>query len=257
MTKYISIITLALIALVSWNCATTVDTASMGDKARYNYADSIFKSESYDIALKEYEAFLLQFPGSEFVDDAQFAVGECHFARKEFLLAAYDFSKLIKNMASSPLIPNAQYKLAECYFELSPQFPLDQKYTRKGIEELQAFIDFFPTDPRVTGAEKQIKELYVKLAEKEFHNAQIYERMEYYSAAIQYYGKVVETYHDTKFAPIASYNKIKLLVLKKRNVEALNEISGFLSKYSTNERINDVKEIKSQLTPKESEKKAG
>ena len=46
-------------------------------------------------------------------------------------MAAYEFSKLVKNMPASEFVPDAQYMLAESYFQLSPNFTLDQKYTKK------------------------------------------------------------------------------------------------------------------------------
>jgi outer membrane protein assembly factor BamD len=238
---------LVILALLSWQCAGTVNTAAMNDKERFEYALKIYKDGEFETAMKEFEAILLQFPGSEIVDDAQFYLGQCHFNRKEYLLGAYEFSKLIKNMASSSFVPEAQYMLASCYYQLSPGYPLDQKYTKKAIEEFQAFVDFFPADKRVPEAEAKMKELYLKLAEKEFHNAYIYERMEYYTAAILEYGKVTETYHDTKFAPMASYKKIQLLVMKNKRPEALQEISSFLSRYPNDEHYAEIKDLKATL----------
>ena len=49
--------------------------------------------------------------------------------------------------------------LGESYYRLSPNFTLDQSYTRSAIKEFQAFIDFFPTDEQVLEAEKKINEL--------------------------------------------------------------------------------------------------
>jgi outer membrane protein assembly factor BamD len=140
--------------------------------------------------------------------------------------------------------------LAECYYLLSPNFNLDQRYTRKAIEEYQAFIDFFPTNEKVADAESKISELNEKLAQKEYNDALIYERLEYYSASIMYYTNVIELYHDTKFAPMAMYNKIVLLIDRNRNAEALTEINKFLSRFSNNERVEDVQQLKVSLEGK-------
>lgn len=228
-------------------CAATVDVASLSPEARYNYALQFFTDEEYEMSVKEFEGFLLQYPGSEFSDDAQYYLAQSHMKRKEFLLGAYEFSKLIKNMPASTYLSESQFMLAACYEQLSPPSPLDQKYTKKSIEEFQAFIDFFPADTKVAEAEGKIKALYLKLAEKEFNNAKIYERMEYYTAAINGYTKVAEAFHDTKFAPEASYKKILLLVQKNRMVEARQEIELFISRYPENEQIVSVKELQKTL----------
>lgn len=241
---------LSLFLLVFFGCSGVKDVTKMTPDERFQYALSLYQEESYDLAIKEFDAFLLQYPGSEFSDDAQFYIGQSRAKRKEYLLAAFEFGRLIKNMPASSFIPEAQYMLATCYFELSSPFPLDQKYTRKAIEELQAFIDFFPADERVPEAEKKIIILYEKLAEKEFNDAYIYERLEYYTAALSYYAKVMETYHDTKFAPTAQYHRIKILERKNRLTELSTECGLFLEKYPSHEKVNEVTQILSSAKSK-------
>jgi outer membrane protein assembly factor BamD len=184
------------------------------------------------------------------VDDAQYYLGMTRFHREEFILAAYEFSKLVKNMPASEFIQQGQFMLAECYYQLSPHFSLDQKYTQKAIEEFQAFIDFFPSNEKVGEAEKKINFLNEKLAQKAFESARIYEKLDYYNAALNYYDNVLEVYHDTPYAPLAMYNKIKLLVDRDRNKEALSEISKFIQRYPDNTRVLEVKELKSSLENK-------
>jgi outer membrane protein assembly factor BamD len=169
------------------------------------------------------------------------------FNRGEYILAAYEFSKLIKNMPASQFVPQAQFMLAESYYELSPKYQLDQKYTKKSIEEFQAFIDFFPQNEKVKDAEQKIVELNDKLAHKDFKIAEIYEKLEYYTAAIIYYNEILDVYHDSQYAPDALYNKIVLLMDQKKNSEALDEIVKFIDKYPKNEKIEDVKNFKAKL----------
>jgi outer membrane protein assembly factor BamD len=172
------------------------------------------------------------------------------YQRSEYILAAYEFSKLIKNMTASEFIPLSQFMLAECYYLLSPNFNLDQRYTKKAIEEYQAFIDFFPTNEKVSEAESKISELNEKLAQKEYSDALIYEKLEYYSASIMYYSNIIEVYHDTKYAPMAMYNKIVLLLERDRNNEAMAEINKFLSRFSSDERAEEVRQLKTSLEGK-------
>ena len=200
--------------------------------------------------MNEFQAIILQYPGNPVVDDAQYYLGMTRFNRGEYLLAAYEFSKLVKNMTASEFVPQGQFMLAECYYQLSPHFSLDQKYTEKAIEEFQAFIDFFPSNEKVAEAEKKINELNDKLAHKAFESAKIYEKMEYYSAALIYYDNVLEVYHDTPYAPMAMYNKIKLLIDRDRNKEALAEASKFIQRYPNDSRFQEIQELKSSLENK-------
>jgi outer membrane protein assembly factor BamD len=125
---------------------------------------------------------------------------------------------------------------------------LDQAYTKKAVEEFQAFIDFFPADKKVESATAKIKELNERIAEKEYQAALIYEKMEYERAAIKYYGNVTEYYHDTKFAPQALYRKIQLEVKKGMNSEAMSDIAVFLSRYPDDTNAKEVQETETKLS---------
>lgn len=231
-----------------YGCSTNVDTSNFTAQEHLQYAQKLLTDGDYEEAVREYQSILLQYSGTAINDDAQYFLGMAYFKREQYILAAYEFSKLIRDIPTSTFVQDAQFMLAESYYKLSPNFQLDQSYTKKAIQEFQAFIEFFPTHPKVKEAEKKINELNLKLAHKEFHNAEIYERMEYYNAAMQYYTKVYETYHDTKYAPDALFNKIKILVDKKHYTDkALREIAKFLEKYPNDPRINELKEIKANL----------
>ncbi|MFA7229383.1 MAG: outer membrane protein assembly factor BamD, partial [Melioribacteraceae bacterium] len=190
----------------------------------------------------------LQYSGSAFNDDAQFYLGMTYYKREQFLLGAYEFSKLIRNIPASPFVPEAQYMLAESYYQLSPPYQLDQAYTKKAIEEFQAFIDFFPANAKVEEAESKIKTLNDKLAEKEYMSAVIYEKMEYERAAIKSYAAVADTYHDTKYAPLSLYKKILIEVKKGMKNEALSDLNLFISRYPNDSNINELKELEVKLT---------
>jgi outer membrane protein assembly factor BamD len=238
---------LILLLLIFFGCSSSIDTTNLGSNERLQYAVSLYNDEDYELAITELQSLLLQFPGSAIVDDAQYYLGMCRFQRGEYILSAFEFSKLIKNMPASEFVPQAQLMLAESYYELSPNYTLDQKYTKKAIEEYQAFLDFFPTNPKVQEAEAKIRELNDKLAEKEYYSAVIYEKMEYYNAALSYYENVVETYHDTQYAPMALYNRINLLRARDRNREALQEITKFLQRYPSDERTSELENLKTSL----------
>jgi outer membrane protein assembly factor BamD len=241
---------LIIISFFLAGCTSTLDTINLDADSRLKYAISLSDNEDYLDAVNEFQALILQYPGNEIADDAQYYLAMTRYKREEYVMAAFEFSKLIKNMPASDFVPESQYMLAESYYQLSPNYALDQRYSKKAIEEYQAFIDFFPTNTKVQEAETKIAELNNKLAEKEYNNAYIYLKLEYYSAALIFYNSVIDTYHDTQFAPLAMYDKINLLVDRGRNTEALLEISKFIQKYPSNTRITELEQLKSSLENK-------
>ena len=153
-------------------------------------------------------------------------------------------------MPASTFVADSQFMLAECYYELSPNYNLDQTYSVKAIEEYQAFLDFFPLNEKVHEAEARIHELNLKLAEKDFTIAHIYEKLDYYTASMKYYDQVVETYHDTKFASRALFRKIMLLMEREREDEALTEMKKFMLLFPEDEEAGYIGELKSSLEEK-------
>lgn len=239
-----------LITIFIWNCSGSVDTTKFNAEEYFNYAMELYNQEDYEKAVLEFQNIILQYSGTTFNDDAQFYLGMTYYKREQYLLAAYEFSKLIRNTPASEFVPSSQYMLAESYYQLSPPYQLDQTYTKKSIEEFQAFVDFFPADPKVEEAEGKIKAMTEKLAEKEYQSAVIYEKMDYSKAAIKYYGLVADSYHDTKFAPMALYDKIKLQLSKGYINDVLADISVFLSRYPDNSVSKELQQIEVSLLNK-------
>jgi len=236
-----------LIPLLLAGCSGKIDTTNLNAEEHLKYAMELFLDESYEQSVNEFQAILLQHPGSSATDDAQYFLGMSYYTRKQFILAAYEFSKLIRDIPASEFVHQAQFMLAESYYQLSPDITLDQRYTKQAIKEFQAFIDFFPANPKVPEAEVKIRELNGKLAEKEYNTAVIYEKMDYTLAAISYYAKVVENYHDTEFAPEALYRKIRLLVQKERRQDAVRDIAAFLQRYPDDPKAREITELQEKL----------
>lgn len=247
MKKYLIVFSVITFFVIQTACSSSIETVNLGPEERLSVAVKLFENEDYLDAIKEFEAILLQYPASEVSDDAIYYLGMSRFERGEYILGAYEFSKLIKSMPTSEFLSKSQFMLAECYYKLSPNFSLDQKFSKKAIQEFQAFIDFFPLDEKVSEAEAKISELNKRLAKKEFETARIYEKMEYTSAAIFYYDNVMQIYHDTEFAPEANFNKLNILLSKKKLSEALEAAQTFVQNYPKDTRVSAVEKIISNI----------
>ncbi len=219
------------LALILGGCSSKETTSTLSAEERFQHAKALFDNGDYLEAANEFTIITLQYQGSAVAGDAQFYLAECRFKRGEYLLASYEYQTLRRNMAASPRVPEAMYKLGLSYYNLSPKSRLDQQYTKKAIEELQAFVEYYPTSEFVPDASVKIQELTNRLAKKEYETARLYATMEYTKASIFYYDNVIEKYHDTEYAPLSYLEKTELLVSRKRFRDAKTEITKFLDKY--------------------------
>ncbi len=245
--KPLKIIFIFLIGLIFSGCSGSKDLSLLTPEERFALAKEKFDKKDYLEAINEFESIMIQFSGSGIVDDAQYYLAYSYYKRDEFIKAAYEFSKLIRDFPTSEYVKDAQFMLAESYYKLSPHFSLDQRFTEKAIEEYQAFIDFFPQDPRIKEAEEKIKELNDKLAKKIFETAEQYRRMNYTKSAMIYYDLLLEKYPDSKYSSQALYTKIKLFLEKSRNTEALQEAKRYLQRFPNGEYVKEVRKIIEQM----------
>jgi len=228
LTKYfLYLVSLGLIFAAG--CGSSEATKEVSVEERFKDAMERYNDRDYLDAINEFKTISLQYPGSAYADDAQYYLGECHFKRGEFLLAAYEYGDMKRSFPASALVPDAQYKLGLSYYELSPPARLDQRYTTKAIDELQSFVEYYPSHEMAADAGAKIQELTDKLAEKAYNSAKLYQRMERYRAALHYLDEIIERYHDTNFAPLSYLTKTEIEITRKRYRSAKETVSRFIS----------------------------
>ncbi len=229
------------------SCGSSDVTTTLTAEERFQHAKALFDNEDYLEAITEFTVVTLQFQSSPYADDAQYYLGECRFMRREYLLAASEYRLLKNNMPASSLVPDAQYKLGLCYYNLSPKASLDQQYTRKSIEELQAFVEYYPGNEHATDAEEKIQELTVRLALKQYNAAMLYVRLDDYKSSIIYFDDVIEKYHDTEYAPLAYIGKVEALMARHKYAEADAEVNKFLNLYPNSVLRSEMDDLKSRI----------
>jgi len=63
---------LIFITIILFACSSTLDTTNMTPEERLAYSIKLYDEEDYEEAVKEFEAIILQYPGSSIIDDAQY-----------------------------------------------------------------------------------------------------------------------------------------------------------------------------------------
>ena len=252
---------LVVLALIAGGCGSSEKAVStMTADERFAHAKALYDDGDYLEAINEFTVITLQYQGSTHAADAQFYLGECRFQRGEYLLASFEYGVVRRNYPASPRAQEAQYKLALSYYELSPRYNLDQQYTRKAIDEFQAFVEYYPSNPLVADADAKIKELTNRLAKKQYESARLYTTMEYYKAALMYYDDVIDRYHDTEYAPLAYLDKTELLLSRRRYREARETLDAFAARFPQSVLQSRADALRKQLdraAPKSGQAGAG
>jgi len=235
-------------ATVLSSCGSSGSTIKTDDpESAYRIAKSKYDRQDYLDAIDDFTLIKLKFSGSSIIDKAIYYLGMSYYKREEFILGLYEFESLVKNYPSSSLSEDARYMLAMSYYGLSPQYSLDQTYTRYAISEFQNFLELYPKSKYAGEADRKIQEMREKLALKAYKSADLYFNLDNYRSALVYYDEILNEYFDTKYADDALYGKIQALIHKKRYEDAKKEIERFELKFSSSPYLSRVKSLKAKI----------
>jgi outer membrane protein assembly factor BamD len=249
-TKLYSSFFIVIAFVLFSGCGSDDATKQLSAEERFNLGMKAFQDEDYLAAIEEFKVVSLQYQGSRVADSAQYFMAESRYLREEFILAAFEYEILIRNMPSSPFVSRSRFKRATCFYQLSPKTYLDQNYSRKAIDEYQAFLEYHPKDTLVTLAEERIAELNTKLAKKDYENGITYMHMEYYKAATYYFDLVLEKYHDTQYAEPSLLKKAEALTNRKKYSDAKEAVDKFCSKYPESTMKSDAVQLRAEIEAK-------
>ena len=108
---------------------------------------------------------------------------------------------------------------AKCYYLLSPNIQLEQSYTEKAIDELQLFVNQYPSGKYVADANQMIDDMRRKLDLKAFNSAELYFKMGKYNAASVAFKNLLRDYPDSPYIERAMF-----MIVKSNYLYALNSI---------------------------------
>jgi outer membrane protein assembly factor BamD len=150
-------------------------------------------------------------------------------------------------MGFSPYLEKSRWRICESLMALSPNYFHDQDSSLKAITEIQQFLDDFPNSEFSLEADKLIKELRLRLAQKNMESGYLYVKLKAYDSAIKSFEVVVNDYYDTKFIEDAHSEIIKSLIL----LDKIDESNEYFKELMDNPAISsDVKSRVKKLSGK-------
>ena len=172
-------------------------------KAAQNYYDN----GEYRRANRLYEQIIPSYRGKPQAQRLIYFFANSHYQLGNYFLAAYQFESFVKSFPRSEKLDEANFMIAKCYYMLSPTYSLDQENTNEAMEKLQIFIDNYPKSDYLSEANSYIKELQVKLEEKDFEISKQYYTIRDYKAAISSLDNFISNFPGTPFRESALYYK--------------------------------------------------
>ena len=187
---------------------------------KFDYAKRAFEEKRYVQAATLLQDCVTVFKGSDKAEESLYLLAMSHYENKDYDSSGAFFKAYYNRYPKGKYVEDARFYCGYGYYLDSPEPQLDQSTTLKGIEELQAFLDFFPLSDKVAIAQNAIFELQDKLTLKELQNAQLYYNLGNYMGN-NYESAVIVARNAIKAYPYSKFKEeLELLILKARYQEA-------------------------------------
>ncbi len=191
---------------------------------KFEYAKQAFENRHYLQSATLLEQCLNVFKGSEKAEETLYLLAMSYYENADYQTAGVYFKNYYSRYPKGKYAEASRFFSGYGYYLDSPEPQLDQTGTIQAIEELQAFLDYFPRSDKVSIAQNAIFELQDKLTLKQLQNAQLYYNLGNYMGN-NYESAVIVARNAIKDYPYSKYKEdLEMLILKARYQEASNSI---------------------------------
>ena len=220
---------------------------------KFEMAKKYYDEEQYFKALPIFDELNTLYRGTSKAEEVYYYLAYTHYGLSENLVAGYHFRNFALTFPNSKHAEEMAYMNAYCYYLESPSYSLDASHTFEAINELQYFIDRYPSSDKISESNKLIDELREKLEQKAYNIARLYYDTEDYKSAIVSLKNVLLDYPDTDFS-----EEIHFLILDANHLLASNSVSSkqkerwgstigayhqFVDKFQNSEKLKDAESI--------------
>ena len=165
MKKYI------IIALVSGSVLTSCGEYNKVLKStdyeyKYEAAKSYFGKGQNTKAAAILEELITILKGTDKAEESLYMLGMTYYNQGDFITASHYFSTYYNTYPRGTYTEQARFYSGKALFLDTPEPRLDQTSTYKAIQELQMFMEYFPTSSRRQDAQNALKDYpYTKMRE--------------------------------------------------------------------------------------------
>ncbi len=223
MKKYI--ITAFLFAGILSSCGEYNKVLKSTDyEYQYEAAKSYFGKGQHSKAAVILEELISILKGTEYGEESLYMLAMTYYNQGDFISAAHYFNTYYTTYPRGTYTELARFFSGKSLYMDTPEPRLDQTSTYRAIQELQMFIEYFPSSNRREQAQNMIFELQDKLVEKEYLAAKLYYNLGSYtgnsvrsSTGNNYLAAIVTAENVLKDYPYTKMREdISILILRAR-----------------------------------------
>jgi outer membrane protein assembly factor BamD len=194
----------------------------------YSNASAEYKEGRYKKAQEIFLRLKEEYPLHELAILAEIGIADSLFSDKEYAAAADAYSDFISLHPVDENVPYAVYQMGMCHYKQMEAIDRDQTETIKAKKEFEKLMVRYPQSKFSPMAEKMLREVKQKLAEREFYVGNFYLKQKKYQAALARFERIAVEYPniglDYKVEYYINETKLKIAGEEKKK-EAKKQIS--------------------------------
>jgi outer membrane protein assembly factor BamD len=186
---------------------------------KYTKAKEYFEKGQYVRSSQLFEELIPVVKGTDRAEEVYYYYTWSEYNMGDYLLSQYHFKNYTRQFPASKHVEECFYMNAYCYFLNSPNYKLDQTYTKNAIKEFQSFVDMYPESSKLDTCNILIDKLRAKLERKDYDIVKQYYKISDWKATI------VASKNFQKEFPSSNYNdEMFFLIIDSYYRLALNSI---------------------------------
>lgn len=252
---YIGFIALLIpVLLVTQACSSYQRALKGADyEKKFEVALKLYNKKDYQKAYPLFEELVSVTRVTARSEDVYYHYAWCNYYLDDLVSASYHFEQFASMFPTSKRAEETAFMAAYCYYLGSPEYSLDQTNSLKAIEQLQLFINRYPSSARVQECNDLIDKLRAKLEHKSFETGMLFFKTMDYKAAIISLKNTLREYPLTQYSEEILFTILKSnFLLAENSVETkkaerykstLDAYSNFIDKFAASKHRREAENI--------------
>ena len=204
-----------------------------------------------------YEQVYQRMPKTGEGELAYFRIGKAYYHAEDYYMAGYYMGSFTQRYPYSVKAEEALFLTAMCSVNNSPEYTLDQNDTELAINDLQQFINRYPSSPLVDSCNNIMDRLRLKLELKDYEGVLLYAKMDDFRAAVASASAFLEKYPRSARKEEINFVLVKNSYLLSKNSidtkkreridQTIERCNNFVAEFPNSNMMNEVLDFKSQM----------
>lgn len=254
------ILSLSLILLTSCSQYNKIIKPTTSIEYRYEAAKEYYMRGEYSKAAPLLESLIRLFKGSAQAEESLFMLGMCYYESEDYHTAAQYFKMFYTSYPRGTYTELARFYSGKSLYMNIAEPELDQSDTYVAIQEMQLFLEYFPTSVYRDEAQDLMFEMQDVLVEKDLLSARLYYELGDYMAYMgnNYQACIITAQNALKDYPYTKFREdLSILVLRakykmayhsvedkkvERYRDAIDEYYAFKNEFPESKHIAEAEE---------------